>query len=336
MSRIDDALILSGRKPLTLPTPLADIKAERVEWLWRNRIPRKAVTVLAGMGGLGKSQLSLAIAAEATRGELTPDPLNVLVLTAEDPLAAVVRPRAELAGANLERLFVVEDDIIELPNDAARLRWYVEKYNVGVLILDPLQAFIGAETNSHKDADIRRNVLRPLRDLAEQTNTAILPIMHFKKGDESDVLYRVSGSVGFGNAARSALAVVRDPLGQDPDARVLAHIKSNFGREQPALRFRIEGAGDAGLSRVVFGSEDPLLTQEALFPRGRPGPAPTKRDEATQFIREVLAGGPVKAREIMDEAAEADISWDTIKQAKRRLGVESEQERDGWVWRLPG
>jgi putative DNA primase/helicase len=338
--RQEERELRGKRGPSPLRT-LSGVEPESVEWLWRERVPLGAVSVLAGIGGLGKSHATLAIAAEATRGELTGRQEDVVLMTAEDALAAVVRPRAEAAGADLDFLHVLTDEAeVWLPGGLPALEWALTETGARLLIVDPLVAYLGEGTDSHRDADVRR-VLRPLAEMAERLGVAVLVVMHFKKGGETDLLYRLSGSVGFGNAARSVLAVARDPGSpEDPDARVLVHLKSNYGRTRPGLRFRLEPVGRGEYARVAWGGEDPALTPEAAFPAGRPGPDADKRDLAADWLQDALADGPVAVAELQAGAREAGHSWRTVKRAKAELGVVAEPVREGsairgWLWRAP-
>src|SRR4051812_25513934 len=97
---------------------LAEVKPERVSWLWPGRVPLGMLTLLVGDPGLGKSLLTIDMAAKASRAEA-----DVLLLSAEDHAGATIRPRAEAAGAYLERIHLVGvrregvDDGVALPND---------------------------------------------------------------------------------------------------------------------------------------------------------------------------------------------------------------------------
>ncbi|SRR6266511_854152 len=211
-----------------------EVERKYVKWLWRDRIPLRAVTLLAGIGGLGKSQASLTIAAEATRSELTGRPESVLLFTAEDDLETVVKPR--LSATNADDSLVValrQNAELWLPDGLEDLRSMVAVTHVKLIIFDPLLAYVDAVSDTHKERDVRV-LIRTLHEIAAEFDAAVLAIMHFKKGNENDALYRVSGAAGFGNAARSVLAAARDP--HDEKLRVLVHVKNNYGIEQPTLR----------------------------------------------------------------------------------------------------
>lgn len=312
------------------------VESRRVEWLWRDRIPLRAVTLLAGIGGLGKSQASLAIAGEATRGELTGHPEAVLLFTAEDDLEAVVRPRLEAAQADAALVFALRMNAdLWLPDGIDELHELVRQTQARLIIFDPLLAYVAEETETHKERDVRV-LIRRLHDVAAEFDAAVLAVMHFKKGAEADALYRVSGAAGFGNAARSVLAAARDP--NDETRRVLVHVKNNYGVEKPAIRFEVRQFGES--SAVVFGAEDVSLTQREVFGQ-TPGPEPDAQDEAVEFLLSELADGPKSAKDVVADAKAAGVTEATLRRAKKRLQIKPAAVRGddnkitGWVWALP-
>jgi KaiC/GvpD/RAD55 family RecA-like ATPase len=113
-------------------TPATAIRSERLYWLWAGRMPRRSLVVIAGEKGLGKSLLSNAgLPALITRGQLEGElcgtPADVLIVTAEDDWASVVKPRLMAHGADLERVHRVAvraadgDSLLTLPDDVPRL-----------------------------------------------------------------------------------------------------------------------------------------------------------------------------------------------------------------------
>lgn len=322
----------------------SSVKRERVEYLDAERmIPLRASTVLAGPPGLGKSQWTAQLAAR--------NPGVTLIATAEDSLAAVVRPRLEAAGADLERVhFVVmrrdgSDEGIDLPDDVAELDRLVQESGASLVVIDPLMAHLPETVNSWRDQSIRR-ALAPLHRLAERRGCAIVVVVHLNKREGDDPLQRVGGSIGITGAARSVLLLARDP--EDPDGevgqrRVLAHVKSNYGPERisRALRiepFLIDPKGDhIETSRIVDEGESPHLGRDLLVAVDRDE---GKRGEAVAFLFEELHGGPRPPLEVIESGKARGFSERTVKRAKKELGVRSERVgfgKDGeWHWTLPG
>lgn len=338
------ALTSSSGRGGGVATPLAAIQRERVEFIWRDRLPAGMLSLLMGDPGLGKSQLSVAIAAEITAAGG-----SVLMMSAEDHPAVTIRPRAEAAGANLDRLHIVSmtnedgmEDSLSLPDDALELDRLVEETGATFVVIDPLMAHLPESVNSWRDQSMRR-ALGPLHRIASKRRVSFLIVVHLNKATGANTLYRAGGSIGIPAAVRSALLLARDPDDPDPERgtrRVVAHVKSNIGPQQETLAANIETI------RLDDGTEAPCLkitgTSDASAADLLGGPVAevrTKRDDAADFLREELADGPRPVKEIKDAAGEAGIGWRTIEDAKAELKVSARREgfgkEGGWKWSLP-
>lgn len=275
--QVDDPPSAGPRLELTAAR---EIRSERVRWLWRDRVPLRSLAVVAGEKGLGKSLLTNArLPAEATRGllpgELEGHPIDVLVCTAEDDWRSVVKPRLMAHDADLDRVHrvnVVRDDgesMLTLPDDVPLLETEITRRRrdgctVGMLVVDPVSAFLTGTTDTHRDASVRR-ALAPLAALAERLDLVVLVVAHLTKDESGKLINRVSGSGGFVNAARSMLVLARspdDPEGEQGRERVLVHVASNWGNLAPSLAARVEAREvelDDGHQSSVG---DPLVTGE--------------------------------------------------------------------------
>jgi putative DNA primase/helicase len=184
--------------------------------------------------------------------------------------------------------------------------------------------------------------LHGLHALADATATAILIVAHLYKGQGTDPLQRLGGSIGIPAAARSVLLLGRDP--DDPDGeqgsqRVLAHVKSNVSELSPSLRFNVEAAmaGSSGVetARIVqtgistFTGSDLLVSDRRE--RG------SKLADAIAYLHGALADGPRPVPEVKTEANEFGITEQTLIRAKQKLGVDSVKLDfgRGWAWRSP-
>jgi putative DNA primase/helicase len=245
--------------PRVVLEPVSGIRSERVRWLWRDRVPLRGLTVLAGEKGLGKSILTCALLpAGLTQGRLDGElegcPVDVAVATAEDDWRAVVKPRLAAHGADLDRVHRVRlndqdgDGVLTLPDHLVLLEDAVTRLRdargaVSMLVVDPIGAFLAQSTDSHKDAHVRR-ALAPLAAMADRLDLSVVVVAHLNKDDSKRLISRVSGSGAFVNAARSVLGFVRDPDDDDGEQgcnRVLVHAASNWGRYAPSLAYRVEG-----------------------------------------------------------------------------------------------
>ena len=325
--------------------PMARVKRERVEWLWPDRLPLAGISLIVGDPGLGKSTLTNDVAARTSRGEFG-EPASVLMITAEDSISAVVRPRLEAAGADLNLVRAVSarrdgfEQGIELPDDVPELDRLVGETEAQLVVIDPLMAHLPDRVNSWRDQSVR-TALAPLHRLAEEHHCAVVIVAHLNKAMGVDPLYRTGGSVGIPAAARSALVLMRDP--DDPDgeegsSRVLAHFKSNYGPLAPSLRYQLESVhldGDVLTARLVADGESDHAARDLLsVPTGEER---TERDEAVDFLRAELAGGPRPAKELQRASKAMGVSERTLRRAKKTLGITSEKAGidGGWRWSLP-
>jgi hypothetical protein len=299
-----------------------------VRWLWPDRVPFGMTTVMGGPPGAGKSTILYDLAARTSR-----EGNAVLVITAEDHHAAVVRPRLEAASARLDMIHV-RTHPIELPADVDVIKAYARDVRAALVIIDPLVAFIGDDVNTHRDHHVRR-VLAPLGEMAETTDVALVVVIHTNKGTAGDPLMRISGSIGFTGAARSVLVAVQDP--NDDTRCILAVVKSNLARFPTPQAYRIEDAsvGRITTSRIRWLGDAPEVDVRELLA------VPDRRERRSDEAREFLIGAGVRqvARPAKDLEAEADragIAKRTLRRAREELDVPKWRtgfDADGvWWW----
>ncbi len=323
---------------------LSDVQRERVEWLWDRRIPLGKITLISGDPGLGKSLMTLDLAARITRGRRMPDGSpgfdgNVVILSAEDGLGDTIRPRLEVAGADLDRVISLatlptpdgHERMFVIPDDLPQLIEVVKDVNAVLVIVDPLMAFLSSRINAHRDQDVRR-ALAPLAMAANKHRFAVAVVRHLNKSTTTgNPLYRGGGSIGIGGAARSEMIVGEDPSNRE--RRIAAPTKSNLGPPMPALAYRIEATDD--VARVVWDGTSELTAETLLVQTS----AEERSQGATarEFILELLADGPQEGAAVEKRAGELDIKHSTLWRAKRDLKVISRKSgfSAGWVWELP-
>ena len=321
---------------------VSEVEPERVEWLWPGRLPHGKLAVLDGDPGLGKSVVTLDVAARVSAGRELPDgqlcePAGVVLLSAEDGLGDTIRPRLDAAGADCERivaLFTVADGnagerVVSLTKDLARIEGAIERVRAGLVVVDPLTAFLSEKTDSYKDQDMRR-ALAPLAALAERTSAAFLIVRHLTKAAGGNTLYRGGGSIAIIGAARSGLVIAQDP--EDPERRILAANKHNLSKPAPSLSLRI-GEAPNGAARVKWGGTSTLTARDILKEPVDPEQK-SALSEAKEFLSQELAEGPVAADEVKEDARGAGVSERTLKRAKRALGIGSSKRGDAWYWEL--
>lgn len=329
------------------------IVIRRPTFLWDRRLPDSAVSLFAGREGLGKTVLATWLAARVTQGQLTGSrlgrPADIVYVGTEDDRATVLVPRLLAAGADLERAHFVDlalDGSYSIARDAAALAHQLERIEPGLVIIDPVDAHLGGGVDSHKKAEVQ-SALGSLARLAQRFDCAVLAVAHLNKGDSRDVLTKVVGSVGFTTSVRAVLAVGEHP--DEPADRVCVLRKANMADAAtvPAFRYRVEsvaveapgGAEPIDTAGVVVLGEEHGLDPNAILsiPDAEER---TARDEAADWLLDVLSDGPLPAKTVKRMAADADIAVRTLQRARAGLGVvvQRDQHSQGRPssWALPG
>lgn len=338
---------------------LVDTQPQPVRWLWPGRVPLAKMTLIDGDPGTGKSVLTLDLAARVTTGRPMPDgsvgdlrgPAGVVILSAEDDVADTIRPRLDVAGGDPARV-VVLTAVEEITADAEgrerrrergvtladleALRQAIAQVEARLVVIDPVMAYVG-RTDAHVDAQVR-GLLQPLAELAQELGVAIIAVRHLNKRAGSPALYRGGGSIAWIGAARSGLLVAPDPDDGAGDRRVLAVTKSNLGRPAPSLAYTIEAVRHetAGyVPRLVWLGES-IHTARSLLAAPSDDADRSAVEEAREFLRDLLAHGPVPAGTVFQEARAAGIAGRTLKRAKALLGVLSRKQSVSgpWIWQL--
>lgn len=322
---------------------LSDVSPEPVEWLWRGYIPHGKVTVIEGDPEVGKSLLTLDLAARCSSGQALPDGTtcslgSVVLLDAEDGLRDTIIPRLDAAGADRSRIYLLNGGSgglpPALPEDIPRIEAEIRATGAKLLVISPLNAFISERVDGHRDQHVRR-ALAPLTQVAERTGIAVLVVLHLNKRSGGNPIYRGMGSIGIAALARCVFVVGPDP--NDSGGRVLACLKSNLGPRPPSLAFRIEGAPN-GSARLVWNGESDW-SGPALLEQWEPE-SERAREAAARFLRGILKEGSAAVDEVKSRAREAGVSERTLERAKAALGIKAERRGFGpggqWYWALPG
>lgn len=308
---------------------MSDIQPEEVQWLWYPYIPLGKLTVIQGDPGEGKTTFVLAVIAALTKGEALPereplDPVNILYQTAEDGLADTIRPRLDALGADCSRVLVIDESKRELSLSDERIRQAMEETGAKLLVLDPLQAYLGAEVDMHRANEVRP-ILKRLGAVAEQMGCAVILIRHLNKMQGQKSGHRGMGSVDFQAAARSVLLVGRTK--EDPQLRIVVPDKSSLAPEGESIAFALDP--EQGFQRKGYCAYN---AEELLG--GSTKQVQTKTMQAEETLRNLL-DKPAPAEEILRRITAAGISERTLMTAKKNLGVLSEKRGGQWFWRLP-
>ena len=295
---------------------MSDVELTPVDWLWKPYLPFGKLSVLQGNPGEGKTYFAMHLAAACTNGKLLPnmerlEPFNVIYQTAEDGLGDTVKPRLIEAGADLDRVLVIDDSDVQLTLSDERIEKAIIENNAKLVIIDPIQAYLGADVDMNRANEVRPIFMR-LGQVAQRTGCAILLIGHLNKAAGMQSLQRGLGSIDIAAAVRSVMFIGK--LKHDPTMRILTHEKSSLAPPGVSLAFSL---GDEGGFRWV--GEYDITADEMLS--GIEPQRETKTQQAKDLICTLLAGGKQVLSEDIDKAAlERGIPGRTVRDAKRELG----------------
>lgn len=311
---------------------MSEVQQTEVEWLWYPYIPFGKLTIIQGNPGEGKTFFAMQLAAACTNRKFLPqmdpfEPFNMIFQTAEDGLGDTVKPRLLSAEADLERVLVIDDTDNPLTLADERIEKAIRENNARLVIIDPLQAFLGANIDMNRANEVRP-VFRRLADVAQATNCAIVMIGHLNKASGSQSTYRGLGSIDITAVVRSLLFIGK--VKTDPTTRVIVHEKSSLAPPGQSLAFSL---GDEKGFRWI-GAYD--ISAEDLLAGGEGRKTELKQDQAVKLMTELLSKGKkVSIAEINREAAERGISERTVRLARNSMGDRIASERQGkdwWIW----
>ncbi len=298
-----------------------DIEQTSVEWLWFPYIPFGKLTIIQGNPGEGKTYFAMMLTAACTNRKLFPnmediEPFNVIYQTAEDGVGDTIKPRLVEAGADLSRVMVIDDseEVLTLSDD--RIEKAVRQNHVRLVIIDPVQAFIGTDVDMNRANEVRP-VFRKLGMIAEKTSCAIVLIGHLNKSSGTQSTYRGLGSIDIMAAVRSLIFIGK--VRKDPTTRVLIHEKSSLAPPGETMAFKL---GDEEGFRWVGAYE--ISADELLD--GKEGKATeTKLERGAKLIQELLVDkNEISIRELDDKAKEQGISGRTMRDVRSRMKNELE------------
>ena len=317
---------------------MEQVEVEKIDWLLYPFIPFGKVTIVQGDPGEGKTTMVLQIIAKLTKGEavlpsgsdepaleaktVDLEPVNVIYQTAEDGLGDTIKPRLLSAGADCSRVMVIDDNDQALTMMDARLEEAIIQTKARLVVLDPIQGFLGTDVDMHRANEIRP-LMKRVAVLAEKYHCAIILIGHMNKNSNGKSSYRGLGSIDFQAAARSVLIVGR--IKDEPEIRVVCHVKSSLAPEGKSIAFRLDK--DTGFEWIgeYDISADDLLSGDN---RGQ------KIHEAKEFLKEILVSGSVAQTKVAEEAESRGIKKKTLWNAKKELEIESVKIGNQWFWML--
>ena len=306
---------------------MSDVQTQPIKWLWYPFIPYGKLTIIQGDPGDGKTTLALNIAAKLSKGEvlenetMTQEPVTIIYQTAEDGLADTVKPRLENAEADCSRILVIDESSKLLSMTDERLEKALIQTNAKVLILDPIQAYLGGGMDMNR-ANEARSITKQLGLLAEKYKCAILLIGHMNKAAGNKAVYRGMGSIDFFAVARSVLLVGR--VKGEPDIRAVVQIKNNIAAFGHSKAFRLSEKGFEWLGDYEITADEVL---------GGIVPKINKLEQAKQVLRKLSeSSNMIQSNEIFSMADEKGISKRTLETAKKELKIKAKKINNLWYW----
>jgi len=340
---------VSGSKPVYVC--MADVEPEEILWLWPNRIALGEITVVVGRAGIGKGFMAYDIAARVSTGSPFPDggtslQGSVILVTLEDHPSKIIQPRLTSQRADVSKIRLLKAVEVASPKGGVEERLFClsnldslqemldDLRDCRLIVIDPLGDYLGADVDANRENQVRA-ILRPLGKLAADYGVAVVLISHYRKNTAHYADDMVLGSRAFTALARCVCHVTEDPT--DTERRLFLPGKNNLAKKQDGLAFTIKDE-PKGIGTLVWQKEPVPLTADEFLAQinEKPSHGP-QRDKAAALLKDLLANGPMLAKEVKAAAKAEGIRPRTLDRAKDKLSVNAGPNIFGgpWFWSLP-
>ncbi len=313
---------------------LADVEPQELDWFWEPLIPFGMLTIMEGDPGIGKSFLTMHLAALISLGGALPNGQKVqkgrvLILSAEDDPSYTIRPRLDAMGCDAERIRYMAEYSPFDDDGLNALRTEVKKFEPHLIIVDPLFAFVPSASDMYKPNEIR-GLLSQLGAVATECGAAMIVVRHLRKSNSGKAIYQGIGSIDVIGAARSALLVAVHP--EDPELRIMAHLKHNLAPKGDSWVYELKVEGDGNIPVLRWHGKSQITVDDL---QGAEPSGQNAQDAAMAFLREALKDGPKSATAVLAKAVSSGHAERTIDRARKAIGLKAKKVKDQWMWSLP-
>lgn len=328
---------------------IAAIDPEPIRWVWQGRMAEGMITLIDGDPGQGKSTVAVDIAAKITTGEPLPGesqrrpPADVVILSGEDDPGQTVRPRLDNAGADVNRVILLDtvaDEFgpsypLSFPRDLDMLDMVLQGSQPKLLVMDPIMLYFGSEIDTNTDTSVRV-VLSKLKAIAEKHRMAVLMARHLVKSRDVDPMRAGQGSIGIIGAARFSFIAARNPDDEEREQRVLVPVKQNASQPAPSLAYRMESVEGSDAAKIKWEGEIDMPAERLVMAQKSPAELNKIRDTIT-WLRDALKDGPKPIKEIRNKCSADGFDVSELREAIDIEGVRRRKDEyaDTWVYHYP-
>ena len=309
-------------------TLYSDVQATSVRWLWYPFIAVGKITLLQGDPGDGKSTMMMHLIAELSKGGALPDgktigmPQRAIYQCSEDGISDTIKPRLEKCGADCRNVaFINEETYSGLTLDDERIRQAIIEFRPRLVVIDPIQAYLGSDSDLQIAGRARR-LMQRLGMWASMYDCAIVLIGHLNKKEGTKGLYRSLGSIDVVAAARSVLQVERDA--EKSDIRIVRQIKNSLAPSDGEIKFSITAEQGFKWLECEIKPDPSAEPETPVFE--------SKSEKAAYLIKKLLSGGDMRSREIYMRMSDEGISRRTAENTKKVEEIilpSKEQDEEG-------
>lgn len=325
-------------KALPQIVPFSEIPEEDLEFLWYPYVCLGTLGLLDGDPGDGKSQFTIWLCAQISRGQKLPNgkklkPANCFLFNFEDLKGAVIKKRLEANGADLSRVFIQSRPFTLSLEMAEWLDGEVADKKPSLVILDPIQAVMtGVDGNSNIDV---REFMSRLSEIASKHGCAIICVRHFGKGAQDKAMKKGLGSTDFVGISRNQFGLAKRP--DDVQGFIVFHMKTNFERGKSMLFTMGDADGRNGEQPKIGFDAFTDISADDFFSTdvSARGPNQDERAVAKQFLLDALSDGPKAATLLKSQGEARAISASTLDRARKELGIITAKQGKIWNWSLP-